>query len=327
MAPPLPLDRYPAVHTTSLEEATEIFSRLTTPARLARNERRGRFEWRGNLVSLGAIHLSAHQYGAGIRADTELVENVFTTAFPLTDVETEGIDAGTVVPVVKDRKTWLASPDRPGGFRVGTGYRALQLTVPKADMGAALAALGDAPTTTPLRFEPSLRLDSGVGAWLHRLVRYVADEVDRDATPFASPIVGARLADTILYGLLQGHPHNHSARLASARSAEPRYVREAAEYLEAHAADPVRMADLARVTRVSVRALQLGFQKHRGCSPMDFLKERRLHLARKKLLDWTEPTVTQIALDCGFAHIGRFSAQYRARFGESPSETRARSRR
>nr|WP_243645044.1 helix-turn-helix domain-containing protein [Rhodovulum euryhalinum] len=36
------------------------------------------------------------------------------------------------------------------------------------------------------------------------------------------------------------------------------------------------------------------------------------------------PTVTEAAITCGFGHLGRFSAAYRARFGEAPSQTRAR---
>ena len=36
--------------------------------------------------------------------------------------------------------------------------------------------------------------------------------------------------------------------------------------------------------------------------------------------------VSEVALQCGFAHFGRFSADYSARFGEYPSTTRARGR-
>jgi AraC-like DNA-binding protein len=32
-------------------------------------------------------------------------------------------------------------------------------------------------------------------------------------------------------------------------------------------------------------------------------------------------TVTSVALDSGFAHLGRFAAAYRHHYGESPSET------
>src|SRR5262249_19251765 len=112
-----------------------------------------------------------------------------------------------------------------------------------------------------------------VGAWLRRFTQFIVDEadaqgrspaVDFESSPFSSPIVRARLADAITYGLLQGQPNNFSTRLSATRAAEPKYVREAAEYLEAHAAHPIQLADLARVTGVGVRALQLGFQKHRG---------------------------------------------------------------
>ncbi len=44
--------------------------------------------------------------------------------------------------------------------------------------------------------------------------------------------------------------------------------------------------------------------------------------ARQALLG-PEPasSVTGIALDWGFAHLGRFSVEYRERFGECPSQT------
>ena len=126
-------------------------------------------------------------------------------------------------------------------------------------------------------------------------------------------------------GGLQRLQHNHSARLvASSRPAEPRYVRRAAEYLAAHAARPIRMSDLAAVTGVAVRTLQTGFVKHRGCSPMAFLRDRRLALARTQLLGRPDSSITQIAIACGFAHLGRFSAMYRARCSQTPSATRKR---
>jgi AraC-like DNA-binding protein len=38
-------------------------------------------------------------------------------------------------------------------------------------------------------------------------------------------------------------------------------------------------------------------------------------------------TVTEVATECGFFHLGRFSARYRQAFGEVPSSTLARRRR
>ncbi len=153
----------------------------------------------------------------------------------------------------------------------------------------------------------------------------MAEQAEDTASVLTSQLVVASLADTVMFGVLQGLQHNHSARLhAASRPAEPRYVRLAAEYLDAHATQPIRMIELAAVTGVSVRTLQTGFVKHRGCSPMAFLRDRRLVLARTQLLGNPHSSITQIAVASGFAHLGRFSAMYRARYGETPSATRRR---
>jgi transcriptional regulator GlxA family with amidase domain len=57
---------------------------------------------------------------------------------------------------------------------------------------------------------------------------------------------------------------------------------------------------------------------------MEYLRDYRLELAREELekAAITGRTVTEIALNCGFNHPGKFAKCYRERFGESPSQTR-----
>ena len=55
-----------------------------------------------------------------------------------------------------------------------------------------------------------------------------------------------------------------------------------------------------------------------------YVKNRRLDRVRAELADAVPNSgvgVTDIATRWGFTHLGRFAAIYRARFGESPSET------
>ena len=61
---------------------------------------------------------------------------------------------------------------------------------------------------------------------------------------------------------------------------------------------------------------------------MMLLRRARLAQARADLeAPGRNTSVTNVAYDCGFSHLGRFAQEYARRFGESPSETLRRARR
>jgi AraC-like DNA-binding protein len=102
----------------------------------------------------------------------------------------------------------------------------------------------------------------------------------------------------------------------------PRALRRACDYIDAHLADAVSVADVARAASVGVRALELGFDKHFGLSPMRYLRERRLDAARRDLDNSVNrPRVADVAMKWGFSNPGQFAKVYRERFGELPSST------
>lgn len=86
--------------------------------------------------------------------------------------------------------------------------------------------------------------------------------------------------------------------------------------------------DLARKLDVSVRTLQTAVKAVHGVSLHQYLKLRRLWSAHCRLSAGpTGLSVKAAALANGFWHMGDFSRDYRATFGELPSETLARRRR
>jgi transcriptional regulator GlxA family with amidase domain len=118
-------------------------------------------------------------------------------------------------------------------------------------------------------------------------------------------------------------PHSYSARLPTGDTPlAPRYIRLVEDYIDAHLADPIGLDDLLAVAGSSARTLQTGFLRYRGTTPMRFLRDRRLDHARTEILRRPGVRVTDIAVECGFSHLGRFAQQYCARFGEPPSRTR-----
>jgi AraC-like DNA-binding protein len=105
-------------------------------------------------------------------------------------------------------------------------------------------------------------------------------------------------------------------------------VRIAEEIMRARSDEPLSMAAVAREVGVGLRSLQLAFLEVRAMGPRDVLLQMRLERARERLLSpGPSDTVTTIALDCGFAHLGRFPAAYQTAFSELPTQTLARSRR
>ena len=94
-------------------------------------------------------------------------------------------------------------------------------------------------------------------------------------------------------------------------------------FLAVHHGDPVYLAELCAAVGVSERTLRIFCHEQFGMGPMRFLWLRRMHNAHRALAQAaTETTtVTEIATEQGFWELGRFSVEYHALFGESPSTT------
>jgi AraC-like DNA-binding protein len=112
-------------------------------------------------------------------------------------------------------------------------------------------------------------------------------------------------------------------RANAAHIGRSRLVARALEYVRA--AEPVSLSipQLCEAAGVEQRSLEYAFRDTFDLTPSGFLKLRRLHSARHRLLlaDPADMTVSDIAYQEGFYHLGRFAAAYRDNFGEYPSET------
>lgn len=105
-----------------------------------------------------------------------------------------------------------------------------------------------------------------------------------------------------------------------------RCVRRAREFIEAHLGGAFRMEIICRHTGVSERTLETAFRQVTGMNPRQFIRTRRLNVAREKLLAARASgmSVKEVALTSGFWHLGHFAREYFAHFGELPSTTLAR---
>ncbi|QDC97508.1 helix-turn-helix transcriptional regulator [Candidatus Methylopumilus universalis] len=94
----------------------------------------------------------------------------------------------------------------------------------------------------------------------------------------------------------------------------------ACEYIEINLHLKISMLDLKRHTKYSERSLQLIFKKHLNKSPFEYIEEQRLLKAYELIKQHKQSkNTTDIALEVGFRHLGRFSVNFKRRFGIHPS--------
>jgi AraC-like DNA-binding protein len=318
----LPLPHSTLIHSKDLDESRHFYSQRKVPVKAEKEKNKTPFEWRSNIGFAGPISLTVNSFQGGVRAWTESVGDFYALSFPM-ESGGEAVYGGTAVELVSGVTGAIASPLRAADLRMGLGYQSIEINIPRPMMEGALASLLGRHLDRPLSFVPSLSIASGAGAGALRLAQFMLSELDHgDAGLLSRSLVVTQFTDALLYHILLAQPNNYTSHLsAPPLTAEPQYISQLTEYIDAHASEPLSFSSLTKMTGMSLRSLQAGLRKHRGCSITEFLRERRLVMARAKLLSSPQATVSQIAISCGFEHLGRFSLQYRARFGESPVET------
>ena len=94
----------------------------------------------------------------------------------------------------------------------------------------------------------------------------------------------------------------------------------ACDFIKANLHLKISMLDLKRHTKYSERSLQLLFKKHLNKSPFEYIEEQRLLKAHELIKQYKQSKkTTHIATEVGFRHLGRFSVNFKKRFGIHPS--------
>jgi AraC family ethanolamine operon transcriptional activator len=202
------------------------------------------------------------------------------------------------------------------------------LVLPAHAVGALLAPPSDCPLLRP---GAQGLFWAGPDAWKR------AVDLARDATATASAdprtFDGAEPRRSLRVSLLHAMREliadqdvGEGARPLCVSPARRRIVRMADAYLRANPMRPIYTDDLCDALDTSASSLSQAFRATFGITPHRFLKLRRLAMVRTALCahEGPEPLVKTVALSHGFWHLGQFAHDYRAMYGEVPSETLAR---
>jgi AraC-like DNA-binding protein len=323
----LPLAKNKIFYTQQLDEAREVMAKVYCAHSLDFSSagRSLKMEVREVLFPHSAMILAS--YGEWVKVSVGEPGSLFACQYLLEGSSTYKIgteqihcdrDCGAMISPTKSVDI-MQSPDSwILGFRIDR--RALEEHLENLSMRLL---------SKPLEFDGRMDLNVGPVGYLNRYIRFLVDELDREESVLLqSPLALADLEQSVMHCLLLGQPHNYSRYLLDPqKAAAPRQVNLVEEYLEAHVEEPIDITSLAKLTGYSLSSIYKAFRKHRGYSPMAYLKKIRLAHLRKRLLEGPlNTTLTQHALDLGFVHLGRLSGYYKRQFGESPSDTLRKSK-
>lgn len=222
-----------------------------------------------------------------------------------------------------DHHAAVISPDMIPRLQLSEQYSQLHLRIDRVALERHLENMIGVPIIRPIRFKMSMDLQQpAIASWMQTIQLLVQDlhgtsglsTIASDLDPWS---------DFLMTGLLLAQPHNYTHLLS--RPKEQRYqppsLKRAIELIQRDPSAPLSVDDLSAVARVSNRTIQREFREYLGATPSEYLQWTRLQGAHEDLLSQQGETVTEIALRWGFTHTSRFSAIYRSRYGQLPSET------
>ena len=306
-----PLASHGILRTTSVDAARASVSDSLAPHRLTPIGRAAGFRALHNAVDLDGLSLHFIDYASEVEVAVDGLD------FQLVQIPLAG--RTTIGGVVAGPGTAAVTPlDRSLRMHYSAGNPRLMVRVaaPLLRDRAAMAR-ASCPTTGT-----TLDLTRGAGRSWRGLVDLLLTDLERPDGLTAHPAAAASLRLALVDGLVAGLADPGPAPATPAESV----VRRAARLIEEHCAEPLGTPDVAEAVHLSVRALQAGFRAHLGCTPMAYLRRVRLERVRESLSDGSTASVTDAALRWGVPHLGRLAGDYRAAFGESPSDTLHRSR-
>ncbi|UJX42162.1 AraC family transcriptional regulator [Desulfovibrio sp. JY] len=278
-----------------------------------------------NHLKVGDVSLNAAAASAGFHIQAAIDIKSFVLIF-VTHGRLEARTKGKISRCIPDKLASCLDFEQPATIAVEPFYNNMTVRFARAAVERMLEKFTGKPLRRALRFADQIDLSQPGPKRLLAIINQVAALFEHDTALAREPLLVGQYEQLLLTALLTCLEHNaRGALLAPPPPAPPKVIALVENFLEAHADKALNLGDLADLTNMSARSIQLAFKKHRGYTPSQFLRECRLSRARDLLRRATPGTsVLSVSLACGFASQSLFSRVYRERFGEKPSETMAR---
>ena len=305
-----------------LDEARAIVAEKFCDHRLDRVSRRDDFDACYHRAEGRTASLNFIRYGADVEIEPGELGTFYLIQIPISggaDIDNGTGEIGTAPGLGS-----VLNPHRHTRMRWREGCAQLLLQIDAAHLNDVAERLMGRALTSPVTFETAVNEDrTETASWVKRL-RTCFTLADKGAVFGAGNLhTQVLVEEQLIEDFLKSQPSDISPLLeADMPAASNLHVRRAVRFIRDHTCDPITIGQIAEAAGVTPRCLQLGFRSALGKSPMQFLRDERMRQARHMLANATDKDrIGDICEKAGFTHFGRFSTEYRKRFGESPRDT------
>ncbi len=319
---PTPLGSHGVLRTTNIDDARASVAASLAPHELTPIRQGEGFRALHNAAELQRLSFHYIDYGTEVEVSADRLD------FHLIQIPLGGLShivAGAQSFTASPRRAAVTSPGEPVRMRYSAGNPRLMVRITPDLLRERLDVAVAGGLVVPHAAGTTFDITRGAGRSWRGLVDMVMTDLEREDGLATSPLAAEALQLAVVDGLLvslAAAPED----AAGQRATPDRIVRRAARLIEEHCAEPLGTLDIADAVGVSIRALQAGFKAHLDTTPMAYVRQARLERVRQSLSDGTVQSITEAASRWGITHLGRLSADYRAAFGETPSETLQRNR-
>jgi AraC-like DNA-binding protein len=295
-----------------LEETCDRMSAVLRPHSVRREAQVIQARASMDMVRFASTTISAIDYGTAVRVSAGSRSDYYAVIFCVRGAASVLVDGEEVL--IQPSNALVTRPGSHIEARFGQDCEQMHIRI-EAKALRAHTGLQTVEFRNNLNLQqPSMR------AWAEQIRALVTSQPLLRSTQ-DHPTAATSMEHLLIELLMAGHPYCDPAEKRQ-RSIAPGCVRKAEAFMKQKVAEPITLGDVAAAAGVPPRTLHQSFRRFRESTPMRYLTELRLERARKLLLSpGNGKQVIDIALECGFVHLGRFAGSYRRAFGENPSET------
>lgn len=313
-----------ASHTLDRDEAEQIMTDRYKRHSLKCVTQTVNFDFLHASVRVAVGSFNILRYGAGVEIDPGSFENFYMLEMPISG-GTEICIGSKKLHSNPGRATVLSPGQKLNSFWHPDTTQMMLKIDRKAVTDRWMANHRGIEGRWPL-FEQTLDLSSPMGWRIRKLMLLLFEDLKTSMSNDQWTLQNETISSAIVDSLLINFASNGTARLGSDQhQILPHYIKLCVQFAEMNLQSNLTMAKFSAVSGRSERSVFDGFRRFTQKTPMHYVRDLRLAKARE-LLHRSDLSVSDVARLVGCRHMGRFAGHYSNRYGESPSQTIAKTR-